>query len=76
MKSFNEIIQDAATSMSKYIQYKIEDYRIEGIQADWMQEKAWFLIYEIGTNKLLENINFPEDKIPNYIIREDGKNNV
>jgi len=39
-----------------------------GIDATFCQSNDYFLVYEVGTNIVLQNINFPVEEIPKQLI--------
>lgn len=60
-------MQNAANSRSE-AQFWLNKYKEIGYDATFCQSNDYFLIYEIGTNIILHNVNFPIEEIPTNLI--------
>lgn len=57
------------SSKSEEVNSWMNYYKEQNIESHWCECNGLFLIYELYTNKLLVNINFPVELIPSQIVQ-------
>lgn len=62
------ILMQNEESLRNNVQYWIDYYKEQGFEADWCQSNNFYLVYELETNIILKNINFPIEEIPKQLI--------